>query len=77
MKEKVDYCSASILKNRYCNCCGWPIIFVCCNGSFIKFKDANKWDWWYYCSNKTCEHHDGEGIFQNRPDWVSIDKGER
>ena len=71
--DKVDYATAEILKGKHCNCCGWPIVFVCCNDSFNDFEDAIDWDWWYYCSNKSCEHHEGEGIWQDTPDWVSRD----
>ena len=69
--EKADYCTAKILDKKYCNNCGRPVVFVCCNGSFTKFKDANEWDWWYYCSNKGCKNHDGEGVFQDEIEWVS------
>lgn len=79
LDKPVDYPSAKIIDNKYCNCCGWPIVFVCCNGSFRDFnptgeggESAGDWDWWYYCSNKVCENHVGEGIWQNRPDWVSL-----
>lgn len=30
------------------------------------------WDWWMYCSNKGCIHHEGEGVFQETPDWVEV-----
>ena len=73
MDKKVKYDTVTIKKNAYCGDCGWPIIFVCCNGPFQDFKDASEWDWWLYCSNKVCENHDGEGVFQNRPNWVSND----
>lgn len=62
--------TANIRPELKCGDCGWPIVFACCNGLFMNFKDADQWDWWYYCSNKGCEHHDGEGTFQRDPDWV-------
>ena len=62
--------NAKILDDKICNNCNWPIVFACCNGEFQNFKDAAHWDWWYYCSNKGCKDHDGEGIFQNDLDWV-------
>lgn len=73
--KKVDYPTVQILKDKHCNYCGWPIVFVCCNGSFTTFSDPKDgpWDWWYYCSNKACKHHEGEGIFQDIPEWVSKD----
>ena len=63
--------NVSILKGCKCRECEWPIIDVCCNGSFKKFRNAAEWDWWYYCSNKGCKNHNGEGVFQYDPDWVT------
>ena len=37
------------------------------------FKDADEWDWWYYCSNKGCKNHEGEGVFQGTPKWIFAD----
>ena len=55
-----------------CKDCGWPVIFACCNHPFTIFKDAPTHDWWLYCSDKGCKNHDGEGIFQDIPDWVKV-----
>lgn len=60
------------IKDYYCVDCGWPVVFACCNHPFTEFKDASEWDWWVYCSDKGCKNHDGEGIFQNKPDWVGL-----
>ncbi|WP_426770820.1 hypothetical protein [Enterobacter cloacae complex sp. 363J6] len=30
----------------------------------------DEWDWWIYCSNKTCKNHEGEGKFQNHIKFV-------
>ena len=68
IKNKIE--SASILENYFCNDCGWPIINACCNDEFANYKDAVNWDWWLYCSNKGCKNHDGQGIFQDIPDWI-------
>jgi len=62
--------AATIEKDRVCKDCGWPIVFACCNHPFTEFKDAANWDWWMYCSNKACKNHEGEGVFQDLPDWV-------
>lgn len=62
-----------ILEKCKCKDCGSPIIHACCNGIFINFKDADKWDWWQYCSNKGCINHDGEGVFQNPLDWIEYE----
>lgn len=73
MADKANHDTVTILPQSYCRECGWPIIHVCCNGSFNDFvatKRTGLWDWWYYCSNKGCTHHEGEGVFQSDPDWV-------
>ena len=67
--------TASILSDyanrpRGCASCGWPVIHACCNDEFTKYKDAKEFDYWYYCSNKGCVNHSGEGVFQDNPDWV-------
>ena len=64
--------TAGISLSYYCKDCGWPIIDVCCNDEFLNYKDAAKWDWWFYCSNKGCKNHGGEGMFQDAPDWCSV-----
>lgn len=70
MSEGADYCTViGVSDDYYCNDCGWPVVKVCCNGKFKEFKDADKWDWWEYCSNKGCKNHEGEGVFQSSPDW--------
>jgi hypothetical protein len=72
---KENYDTASILEGCHCKECGWPVVDVCCNDNFldgVKGED-NCWDWWYYCSNKGCTNHNGEGVFQNHIDWVVMD----
>lgn len=66
--------TAEISGDRVCKECGWPVVFACCNGKFRDFKDAADWDWWMYCSNKGCTHHEGEGVFQNLPLWVERER---
>ena len=61
---------AKMKEHANCDWCGWPVVSAYCNGSFCDFKDAAQWDWWFYCSNKSCKNHDGEGVFQDDPDWV-------
>ncbi len=69
--------NATISSLVYCKDCGWPIVDAVCNDEFMNFKDAKEWDWWYYCSNKGCKNHEGEGIFQNIPEWCeTISKGD-
>jgi hypothetical protein len=64
--------SAKIYPNKYCKECNFPIVFVCCNGLMYKWssKYNGPWDWWMYCSNKGCDRHHGEGVFQNMPEWT-------
>lgn len=56
-------------KNR-CKDCKWPIVFSLCNDGLMETKPYSEWDWWLYCSNKTCKNHAGEGFFQSTPEWV-------
>lgn len=62
--------TASIIHNANCSDCGWPIVHVCCNHPFTDFKDSKNWDYWIYCSNKSCSHHEGEGVLEIDQDWV-------
>ncbi len=62
--------TSSMPEHLYCKDCGWPVVDSVCTDEFEDFKDATEWDWWYYCSNKGCENHDGEGVFQDTPDWL-------
>jgi hypothetical protein len=70
VKAKNSSSSARIYEHNYCKDCGWPVVMACCNNEFTNFKDANEWDWWYYCSNKGCKNHDGKGVFLAPPDWI-------
>jgi hypothetical protein len=63
--------NTAILKNAECVDCGWAIIDICCNGQDEPFA---LWDWWWYCSNKSCKNHFGEGVFQNIPDFVKYEE---
>ncbi|QQG32311.1 hypothetical protein CkP1_0118 [Citrobacter phage CkP1] len=58
-----------ITKGR-CAVCHWPVISALCNDGMSKVNPYNRFDWWYYCSNKTCQHHKGEGVFQYDPEWL-------
>lgn len=52
----------------YCDDCGWPVVFACCNYPFTYGEGES--DWWVYCSCKGCKNHEpGEEIWQYRPDW--------
>lgn len=69
VKENIDS-TASIIEDEHCKDCGWPVVHACCNDEFNNFKDADTWDWWMYCTNKGCKNHEGEGVFQDWPEWV-------
>lgn len=68
--DKVEYSSASI-SGKHCTDCGWPVVEVCCNGNFLDKISEDVWDWWVYCSNKSCVNHEGEGQFQNSIHWIN------
>lgn len=70
VKRELSGVTASILKDSWCGDCGWPIVDACCNGLFCSYADAARWDWWVYCSNKGCKNHNGNGVFQDKPNWV-------
>jgi hypothetical protein len=69
--EKND--NARVYEGCHCRDCGWPIISAVCSGSFADFEDAANWDWWMYCSNKSCVNHRGVGVFQDWPKWIVRD----
>lgn len=71
--KKLEGITATILESAYCRDCGWPVIDACCNDEFKTYKDAGDWDWWLYRSNKGCKNHEGEGVFQFKPDWIESD----
>jgi hypothetical protein len=54
-----------------CRDCGWPIVDAICGNSEVGWGDGT-WDYWAYCSNKTCEHHDGKGYEQEDPEWLVL-----
>lgn len=66
-KRKSENESSSMLEDRYCKDCGWPVVHTCVNNEMCDFvyKKGEIWDWWLYCSNKGCVNHEGEGVFQN------------
>lgn len=62
--------SAKMCKNAFCKACGWPVVHVCCNDGMFNTPPYAEWDWWGYCSNKTCVKHEGEGWDQSDPDFM-------
>lgn len=67
MKAKPDN-TATISKNLFCKECGWPVVHVCCNDGMSEKPWGT--DWWGYCSNKSCKHHDGEEWWQDDPSFT-------
>ena len=61
-----------ILGGCECRKCGYPIVFALSNPPFNNFKDSAEFDYWYYCSNKSCDNHGGEGGYScaNVPEFV-------
>lgn len=62
MKPKLSN-TAKCEPNAYCNACGWPVIFACCNGQMGDLHPGE--DWWMYCSNQGCKNHTGEPYGQH------------
>lgn len=62
-----------IQKGVSCKSCGWEVICCCVNWDAEKLPESKYSDWWCYCSNKTCENHKGEELFQNEIEWVKHD----
>ena len=66
--------TADLVSEARCRECHWPVIHVCVNWDTSKFPQSEDWDWWGYCSNKACEHHEGEGWFQDTPEFIEYRK---
>lgn len=67
--------NASVLKNRKCCKCGWPVVFLLCNKELMTTPPYSNFDYWEYCANKTCEHHEGQGIYSatGNADFVEVE----
>lgn len=61
---------AKTLSSCRCKECHWPVVSTLCNDGMGVHQPYAEWDWWYYCSNKTCINHHGNGVFQDTPKWV-------
>lgn len=70
MIKKHEDLTAIMTSYLYCRECGWPIVDVRCNDEFIKYKDASKYYYWSYCSNKGCKNHEGSGYDMDIPEWI-------
>lgn len=61
-------CGASIFQENYrCNTCNSKIVCIANNTCLEKFDYD---DWVAYCSNKGCPKHEGEGYFQELPEFM-------
>ena len=64
---------------EHCKDCKYPVVFALCNPPFVNFEGpdfnakAKEFDYWYYCSNKSCKNHEGEGGFScdEVPDFIA------
>lgn len=63
--------NATILKDAHCRDCNWPIVSVLCNDGMSQVPPFKDNDYWVYCSNKTCIHHQGEAFnLGDEPEFV-------
>lgn len=61
----------TLTQHGECAQCGYPVITITTNQLDLEALDpGSHWDWWMYCTNKTCEHHVGCGYFQTDPSWL-------
>lgn len=63
---------AYIVTGNRCKTCGWSVVTAEC-GDAMGVGKWGEWDWWVYCSNKGCSNHEGEGLFQDMPQWIDED----
>ena len=59
--------NSGIVEGKECKDCGYAIIYVCCNAALATTKPYSDYEWWHYCSNKTCHNHNGVGVSQDEP----------
>lgn len=60
-----------VTEHGHCKDCGYAVISVCCNeGDWQQLAAGREWDWWMYCTNKTCTNHAGVGYFQTDPTFL-------
>lgn len=78
--------NARVLENAECIECAWPVILVYRTEALFEKRPYMYYDYWMYCSNPTCVHHQGEGVssgngdmaqFVVRIEKVSFNKHER
>jgi len=67
--EGKPFNTAKIVKGMFCLDCGWPIVHICCNDGMGQIDPYCTWDYWAYCSNKTCVNHVGQGWDQEDPSF--------
>ena len=68
----IDRTNQTYMSPFRCSVCGYSVVFALCNEPFSFHANANEFDYWYYCSNKVCIKHDGEGNYSGseQPDWM-------
>ena len=58
-------------QNQFCRACGSHVSGYNANEPLIAARpEGAKWDWWLACDNADCPNAEGEGLFQELPDWV-------
>ena len=62
--------TAQISPRLYCAACGWPVVTCCVNEGFMGVEGL-RYDYWFYCANKGCLHHDGQSVDQDDPWWTA------
>ena len=67
MKPYKDVSDTSVLENHWCKECREMVIEQLNNTQLARYDG---WDWILYCANVECDHHMGDGYFQEDPEWV-------
>jgi hypothetical protein len=58
---------------KTCICCGSKVSTYNANAKVIALRPtANNSDWWAACDNADCVNAEGEGYFQEQPDWIKV-----
>lgn len=65
-----DRCGVTL--HGHCKYCGNPVVSCCNNDGWVDEYGNDCWDWYVYCSSKTCVNHKGEGLFQDPVEWIDL-----
>lgn len=64
MKEE---CKSWLFETYICSECAGSVVGICNNTALEKFEFD---DWIAYCTNKECVNHEGQGYFQELPNFM-------